>query len=118
MTGSRRRAILLAALAALGTVIGLLGAEATPATALTRPANPDLTAPAISRTYCGYDIWAVSTIPGRGFSSCMGLRRTNRASGGPLTLAGHQHPGPGASEASHSANWSGYVVHNATYNDI
>lgn len=159
MTGNRRTISLLTAVAALGTVTGLLGTGATPATALTRPPNADLTAPAISRTYCGHDIWAVSIIPARGFSpltatageleingypprpaaghrvalaqwrrlvtapgatksSCKGLRETNRTSGGPLTLAGHQHPGPGASEASHSANWSGYVVHNATYNDI
>jgi hypothetical protein len=127
--------------------------------ALTRPARPDSAAPVISRAYCGYSIWAVSTIPARGFSpltatadelerngyppraaagdrlastqwrrlvtapgvtrsSCTGLRKVNRTNGDPLAPAGHPDPAVGVGQASHSANWSGYGIHNAVYNDI
>jgi Peptidase A4 family len=58
------------------------------------------------------------TTPGATRSSCAGLREVDRTSGSPLAPAGHPSPATGVSEASSSANWSGYVVHNAAYNDI
>jgi hypothetical protein len=58
------------------------------------------------------------TEPGATRSSCAGVREVDHTNGGPVAPAGHLRLAAGVNQASQSANWSGYGVHNAAYNDI
>lgn len=89
--------IILASLTALSaaTMVG-----AVPASAGAR--NPDTVAPRISRTYCGHDVWSISTTPARGFSPLRATTAELNANNYPLR--------PALSDARAYAQWKRFVA--------
>jgi hypothetical protein len=89
--------IMLASLTALSAATMV---SAVPASAGAR--NPDTLAPRISRTYCGHDVWSISTTPAAGFSPLRATAAELNANNYPLR--------PALSNARAYAQWKRFVA--------
>jgi hypothetical protein len=95
-------------IASVAAVVVLGFAGAATASSAGAAADPDSAAPAVSSTYCGSNIWAVSITPAPGFDPLTANAAELDANGYPAE--------PSASDTAQYAQWQTYVTRHSAMN--